>query len=92
MQIFASLTSYNVTTMSSGHRFPAQPFEEYRHFIERHESYWDNMDTGALPYGPVVTVGWAKAPGALPGFTAASIQPRLKKGSASSASLGEKPA
>ena len=62
MQIFASLTSYNVTTMSSGHRFPAQPFEEYRHFIERHESYWDNMDTGALPYGPVVTVGWDVTP------------------------------
>lgn len=44
------------------YRFPAQPFEEYSHFVERHESYWDHMDTGALPYGPVVTVGWDVTP------------------------------
>lgn len=59
---FNSMTSYNVTTMSSGYQFPKQPFEEYDHFAERHESYWDNMDTGELPYGPVVTVGWDVTP------------------------------
>lgn len=59
---FDSMTSYNVTTMSAGYQFPNQPFEEYDHFSERHESYWDNMDTGELPYGPVVTVGWDVTP------------------------------
>ena len=59
---FDSMTSYNVTTMSSGYQYPKQPFEEYDHFIERHEGYWDNMDTGVLPYGPVVTVGWDVTP------------------------------
>ena len=59
---FDSMTSYNVTTMSSSLRYPDQPFEEYDHFTERHESYWDNMDTGELPYGPVVTVGWDVTP------------------------------
>jgi hypothetical protein len=59
---FDSMTSYNVTTMSSGLRYPEQPFEEYDAFVERHESYWDNMDTGELPYGPVVTVGWDVTP------------------------------
>lgn len=55
---FDSMTSYNVTTMSSGQQLPGEPFEEYDSMIERHESYWDNMDTGALPYAPVITVGW----------------------------------
>jgi hypothetical protein len=59
---FDSMTSYNVTTMSSGYQFPNQPFEEEDHFVQRHESYWDNMDTGVLPYGPVVTVGWDVTP------------------------------
>jgi len=59
---FDSMTSYNVTTMSSGYQYPNQPFEEYDHFVDRHESYWDNMDTGVLPYGPVVTVGWDVTP------------------------------
>ena len=34
-----------------------------------------------------MTVGWAKAPGALPGLTAASIQPSVKNGFAISAIL-----
>lgn len=55
---FDSMTSYNVTTMSSGLQLPGEPFEEYERMIERHETYWDNMDTGLLPYAPVVTVGW----------------------------------
>ena len=59
---FDSMTSYNVTTMSSTYKFPDQPFEEFDHFAERHEGYWDNMDTGVLPYGPVVTVGWDVTP------------------------------
>lgn len=59
---FDSMTSYNVTTMSSGYRYPDQPFEEYDHFVQRHEGYWDNLDTGVLPYGPVVTVGWDVTP------------------------------
>jgi hypothetical protein len=59
---FDSMTSYNVTTMSSKLKYPNQPFEEYDAFVERHESYWDNMDTGELPYGPVVTVGWDVTP------------------------------
>ncbi len=59
---FDSLTSYNVTPMSSGYKLPDQPFESYDHLIERHETYWDNMDTGVLPYAPVVTVGWDVTP------------------------------
>lgn len=59
---FDSMTSYNVTTMSSGLRVQEQPFEEYDSMVQRHESYWDNMDTGVLPYGPVVTVGWDVTP------------------------------
>ncbi len=59
---FDSMTSYNVTTMSSGLQLPDQPFEPYEAMIERHESYWDNMDTGVLPYAPVVTVGWDVTP------------------------------
>jgi len=59
---FDSLTSYNVTPMSSGLGLPQQPFEEYDAMVRRHESYWDNMDTGELPYGPVVTVGWDVTP------------------------------
>lgn len=59
---FDSMTSYNVTPMSSGLKLPEQPFEEYDAFVERHESYWDNMDTGDLPYGPVVTIGWDVTP------------------------------
>ena len=55
---FDSITSYNVTTMSSGLKLPEQPFEPYAHMVERHEGYWDAMDKGELPYAPVVTVGW----------------------------------
>jgi hypothetical protein len=55
---FDSMTSYNVTTMSSKLQLPAEPFEEYDHMIQRHERYWDDMDTGVLPYAPVVTAGW----------------------------------
>jgi hypothetical protein len=55
---FDSLTSYNVTTMSSGLKMPDQPFEEYDAMIQRHEKYWDAMDQGTLPYAPVVTTGW----------------------------------
>lgn len=59
---FDSMTSYNVTTMSSTYKFPDQPFEEFDHFAQRHESYWDNMDTGVVPYAPVVTLGWDVTP------------------------------
>lgn len=59
---FDSITSYNVTTMSSGLKLPDQPLEPYRSMIQRHEAYWDNMDTGVLPYAPVVTIGWDVTP------------------------------
>lgn len=59
---FDSMTSYNVTTMSSKLDVTKTPFEEYDAFVQRHESYWDNMDTGLLPYGPVATVGWDATP------------------------------
>src|SRR5688572_5508272 len=59
---FDSMTSYNVTTMSAGLTLPDEPFEEYDAMVKRHEGYWDNMDTGELPYGPVVTVGWDCTP------------------------------
>jgi hypothetical protein len=59
---FDSMTSYNVTTMSSGYQLPAQPFEAYDHLVERHEGYWDAMDTGVLPYAPVATLGWDVTP------------------------------
>jgi hypothetical protein len=59
---FDSLTSYNVTPMSSGFRLPDQPFEDFDHLMARHEGYWANMDSGELPYCPVVTVGWDVTP------------------------------
>ena len=59
---FDSMTSYNVTTMSSGLTFPRDQFEEYDAFVERHEGYWDAMDTGQVPYCPVVTIGWDVTP------------------------------
>lgn len=55
---FDSLTSYNVTTSSLGLRQPEHPTVPYETLMEGSETFWDNMDTGALPYAPVVTVGW----------------------------------
>ncbi len=55
---FDSLTSYNVTTASLGLGQPDHPTVPYQRLIEGSEQFWDNMDTGELPYAPVVTVGW----------------------------------
>jgi hypothetical protein len=55
---FDSMTSYNVTTMSSKLKMPKEPFEDFVAFAGRHEPYWKAMDTGRLPYFPVVTAGW----------------------------------
>lgn len=60
---FDSLTSYNLNPMSArDHRLPDKPFEEFDHLSERHEEFWDRMDSGLLPYAPVVTVGWDTTP------------------------------
>lgn len=58
---FDSVTTYNVTTMSTPVQLPWQ--ETYESSMQRQEKYWYDMDvTGDLPYGPVVTVGWDVTP------------------------------
>jgi hypothetical protein len=58
---FDSVTTYNVTTMSTPVQLPWQ--EDYSSSMQRQEKYWYDMDvTGDLPYGPVVTVGWDVTP------------------------------
>ncbi|MBI4658544.1 MAG: glycoside hydrolase family 99-like domain-containing protein [Verrucomicrobia bacterium] len=58
---FDSLTTYNVTASGKA-RLPDNPLDEYSDLIARHEAFWKEMDTGILPYAPVVTVGWDCTP------------------------------
>ena len=41
---------------------PSQPLGQYVDLIARQETLWKELDTGELPYGPVVTVGWDPSP------------------------------
>lgn len=54
---FDSLTSYNMC-WSGKAGLPKQPFDEYGDVVQAHPGFWASMDTGKLPYMPVVTVGW----------------------------------
>lgn len=54
---FDSLTSYHVS-FSGKTKVAQEPFDEYDDLIAGHERHWESMDSGQLPYWPVVTVGW----------------------------------
>ena len=57
---FDSLTTY--TGGSGKATLPGQPVVEYRDLVEGQASLWKELDTGDLPYCPVVTVGWDPSP------------------------------
>jgi hypothetical protein len=54
---FDSVTSY---TLGEGRKakLPEQPIVNYADLVERHEAFWKEMDTGVLPYAPIVSAGW----------------------------------
>ena len=52
---FRSLTNYNV--VSSG-KVSANYTEDYGDLIAAHRQHWTEMRAAALPYHPVVTMGW----------------------------------
>lgn len=58
---FDSLTTYNVTASGKA-SLPDRSLDEYADLVARHEAFWKEMDSGVLPYGPVVTVGWDPSP------------------------------
>ena len=58
---FDSVTTYNITASSKA-ALPAHPLDEYSDVVDQHESSWKRMDTGVLPYAPVVTIGWDPSP------------------------------
>jgi hypothetical protein len=58
---FDSLTAYNVTASGKA-RLPDRPLDEYADLVARHESFWKEMDSGVLPFAPIVTVGWDTTP------------------------------
>jgi hypothetical protein len=58
---FDSVTTYNVT-VSSKASLPDHPLDDYADLMARHEEFWKGMDTGLLPYAPVVTLGWDPSP------------------------------
>ena len=58
---FDSVTTYNITASSKA-SLPEHPLDEYEDLVVEHEKFWKQMDTGVLPYGPIVTVGWDPSP------------------------------
>lgn len=58
---FDSVTTYNIT-QSPKAKEPDHWLDEYADVVDHHESFWKKMDTGILPYAPVVTVGWDPTP------------------------------
>ena len=59
---FDSTTSYNVTSISPPPGGPRNYIEQYDALMQRSEKLWKDLDTGQLPYTPVVTVGWDCTP------------------------------
>jgi len=58
---FDSLTTYNVTASGKA-SLPDHPLDSYADLVDRHPAFWKEMDTGLLPYMPVVTIGWDPSP------------------------------
>jgi glycosyl transferase family WbsX len=58
---FDSVTTYNVTA-SGRASLPDHPLDNYRDLVDHHIRFWESMDTGLLPYLPVVTLGWDPSP------------------------------
>ncbi len=58
---FDSVTTYNLT--ASGQASLAEhPLDNYPDLVARHAEFWRSMDTGFLPYLPILTVGWDCTP------------------------------
>jgi Glycosyltransferase WbsX len=58
---FDSITTYNVTASGKA-SLPGQPLDNYSHLVDRHPTFWKGMDTGELPYYPILTLGWDPSP------------------------------
>ena len=58
---FDSVTTYNVTASGKA-SLPDRPLDNYADVVDNHTALWKSMDTGVLPYMPVVTIGWDCTP------------------------------
>jgi len=58
---FDSVTSYNIVASSKA-SLPDHPLDLYGDLVDHHAVVWKGMDTGMLPYFPVLTVGWDCTP------------------------------
>jgi len=58
---FDSITTYNVTASGKA-SLPGQPLDKYSDLVDRHPTFWKSMDTGELPYLPILTIGWDPSP------------------------------
>ncbi len=58
---FDTVTAYNIC-WSPQATLPARPLDDYRDLAEHHVQVWKSMDTGVLPFCPIVTVGWDPTP------------------------------
>jgi hypothetical protein len=58
---FDSVTTYNLTASGKASD-PTQPLDNYSDLVDSHASFWKSMDTGILPYIPVLTIGWDTTP------------------------------
>jgi hypothetical protein len=58
---FDSVTVYNLSASGKA-SLPARPLDDYTDLVDNHSSFWRAMDTGLLPFLPVLTVGWDCTP------------------------------
>ncbi|MFA6560649.1 MAG: glycoside hydrolase family 99-like domain-containing protein [Verrucomicrobiia bacterium] len=54
---FDSLTTYSLGVGRKA-KPSDQPIVNYADLVEEHEKLWKEMDSGVLPYAPIVSVGW----------------------------------
>lgn len=58
---FDSITTYNITGSGKA-SLPERPLDSYTDVVNAHVDFWKRLDTGVLPYFPVLTVGWDCTP------------------------------
>ncbi len=58
---FDSVTTYNITSSGKA-SLPEHPLDPYPKLVDAHVVAWKRMDSGILPYFPVVTIGWDCTP------------------------------
>lgn len=58
---FDSVTTYNLTSSGKA-TLPDKPLDQYSDLVDSHTEFWKSMDTGILPYMPIVTLGWDCTP------------------------------